>query len=448
MPSSKVNNREDSWKSIVGEFDSLTGESFNKMVSEQIRNYAIMFIRQSMLPNKSHLTYNVGKKKPGPFRSSNYYSIEDYSIEVSKRKKTSKRTVLTEDSDEKEIIIINKKDIFTLSNFSRYQIEYLINRSIKEILCVWKDIIIKIDDGKYNNKNDKNNPLFSTWLETDKELDYSVSKYIAINVFNHNSELKYFKDHGKKGSVKKRKDGKKYPIMPQKKFNVTPAWQTSFVGKLTKLIASTIKDNYSDENYEEDEEVSHPHVKYVSKYMAIIINNFLKVIGRKIGIRMFYNRSAIIGDTVFPAILWDMTANIGEERRGGTGICLMMDTMKEYAEMKIKIKKRAPVKKTKDVKGTRNRVKSRTKVTLNVQESDEEYESFSESESSDSDNSKERKNSKIKKKQACSKKTSIRLKTKKTTGKNKLIEVYKSDQAENEESDDDSELSDSVDSDT
>ena len=149
MTDSENEDSQCSWSEIIGNYPSLKGNKFNKNISEKIKMYSLMYYKQAMLPYKDHISYNPKFVSCTIFPKSIYYSYDDYIAE--EKKEISKHTIEDENGNRK-VIEKKRKDIFTISNFSKSQIEFLINRLILETINSWNKIVIKIDEGKKSKK--------------------------------------------------------------------------------------------------------------------------------------------------------------------------------------------------------------------------------------------------------------------------------------------------------
>ena len=359
MSDSEIEDSQCSWNEIIGNFPSLKGNKFNKDICEKIKIYSLMYYKQAMLPYKDHISYDPKFENSNIFPESTYYSYDDYTTE--KKKEISKHTIEDEDGNRK-IIEKKRKDIFTISNFSKSQIEFLINRLVLETTDVWDKIVIKIDEGKKSKKIDKNNPVLITLLKLCNENEFTVIKYLINNVLNGADELKYFKsnkDDKSRNNKIDNFDSKFLSKIKVKKLN-TPIWQITFINELEDKI-SDIFNEYLSNKYDDDDENTeyYSHVKYISKIIANIINDFLKIISIKIMLSVVSNTIKTIGNKIFPIILWDLTINIDENR--SMGIMEMFQNMKEYAISQNKPRKRQGRKKIikKNVKSTRKKVNNR-----------------------------------------------------------------------------------------
>ena len=341
----KKTNIGNSWKHIIGNYKELSDDKFKKTVMNYIRKLMLHHMEYINNERPEHITYVKNADLIYPYPKSKYFMLEDKNISNPKKIKTHTiiKSIIEGVTKEDEV---KRKDVISFASPIKFYMEFIINRAVKEIIEIWPNLLILLDEGKLSRKINLKNSVLNLWLMYEDDTFYSVSKYVLLNAIKYSKNMKYFNDYPKT------KKGK--PNINKKPF--VPEWQIEFIENLTEKINISIN-RYHPDNEDNNPEAAYAYVEDISQLIAKVLDYFLKVIAIKLALRILYKREATISNKIFPAILWDLTYGIEIDYIDNTGISQFMDNMKDY----MKQQSNPPKKKTKkDASATRNSKKKNT----------------------------------------------------------------------------------------
>jgi len=383
------------WKNERGSYRDDMGKDWSKSMCKHIYILTLHYLDYLTKSRSNLVTYGVkktGKTTKVLYPKANFYTYDNIIKVDGDYTKLKKVTKVKNGSD------IKIKHIFTMGVYFTHVIDFIMKRSVHEAVTSWVKLNAMIDKDstvvKYSRKSDT---FIAGWISdvksnvksTDLNGNYSSLVYLIRNIERYTKELDGFNEYNKKSN---------------KLSSKSPKLQVDFENELQEMIQTIldkyrpdrvddVDDNVDDgdaesesesesedeaaedaesgesENEDGDEDgengsdddgsdddgsdddgsddggakTVNVYAVQISKYLAPLLHDFLRVMALKISVRSLYKKEAALNETIFASILLDLSLGLNLDSNKDYPIALLEAT-KKYASAQMQPRKKPSLK--------------------------------------------------------------------------------------------------------